>query len=1519
MKTRTKTGTPKLLISLACLALALVALTMLLTLPASADGSPIGDVIINYPYNTTEPPTGAGDTIWDGKDHPGYDQAYMPQTSAQHNGTATEEHVVVKDDSISFFGYQTHGYMDYVFSENIYKASYGNSFVMRPITMNFHSFSETGYLFNGTISASGYYTGYAIILQCANLSGMQENDANAPNTAALRLYYINNELFDADSFTPGDTSSTRTLIATFKTGINNLDSTPFRVNVEIDPATHEFDVYIDGDHRASVHSDIKSTNDGFGFYTGHYAHNCEILTYIKYENVTVNVDLHTESTTAEVKFYIDGSSTEIRTAETATGRISQRYRIAQPSKITFNGTNYYLVRNNKGKSVLTDFTGYYYSDPSMNAIELYYMDISLLTEPLAPEKTARVDGGEWDSGDSGDPVAVNAGSEVEYSITAYTPPEGKAVLNSYTTAPPADASDWFSQTNKPTNFTITAAKTAIYSIDVVDLSENYFVLDEFLDTLQDSNDSKHYWEGKEIVSAWDATEMRAYNVYRLTNRVYVWLTLHNNTVNQYDLYIGGCGGVWTPNTGSDLFNGYSNLQIAELKDLHISKTTKSLQRMFYGCTKLLALDLSSFDTSNVAEMHEMFIRCNSLESINLSSFDTSNVTNMTSMFRYCYALESLDLRNFRTANVSNMSYMFEECNSLTYLDLSSFDTSKVTTIVNMFANCKALTNLDLSNFNTSSVTRMSQMFTGCSKLETVNVSSFNTTAADNLSSMFSGCSVLKTLDLSSFSQTNSATLVSMFSGCTSLETLYLNNAVLIAGMSYTNTFQNCLSSLIVYVKDATAKAWVETAGSQLNTSNIIVDDGSVTPPYGQTNWEANINTSVPVPVFPQEGTAAYCSVTDVVPAGMTIVSGSISDGGALGSDGRTITWEVPVTSLPVSLSFNATVNPGADGTVFTNTAYVAYEAKSATSNTTYHEMDSNTAYITEQFLIKGTTTKLDEDQVSKVDKNDSYTVSTSKLGTLNGYQYCGYEIDGGGYQTGDPPASIIIDSSKMIKLYYEAAGNYPMVTVHFVKSNGDELKAPVSETVYTNSNWYMPQKHMNTITIGSTQWTYASQYQIGEPAPSGAKESGTPIKKDSVGLEQPVFSNIASDKHITLYFSGDSAIIVHFAEYGNPANILKNPKTYIGASTLDNSDFADISLESENGKIYTYVGYSIDGGAIVMGAEPPAQSVSATITLFFETTYAVTEYYVMYDGLAAVEIRVPKVNDGYKKGGTFAGTHADIKGFIYEGYCLENANNPMVAGDPASIGITDDVTVIYVYKLDPDYFTVIYDANGGMDPPIDEDMPYMAGENVTVLGKGSMTHDGYTFKSWNTKPDGTGATYQPGATLPMPGENVVLYAIWEIETTGSGGGGPIIPPEPPEEPEPPVTPDPELPDDPEDLPEILEPTTYADDVIPVPQPGPAPEQPAYSAMPQIPQERQEKLVDNGDGSFTEFNEIGVALGEWRWNDDSGEWVFTEFAAPLADLPKTGLIIIPLMLLLACGIVLTMSGFVVRIKKSRMEK
>ncbi|MEY8391610.1 BspA family leucine-rich repeat surface protein [Lachnospiraceae bacterium 45-W7] len=210
--------------------------------------------------------------------------------------------------------------------------------------------------------------------------------------------------------------------------------------------------------------------------------------------------------------------------------------------------------------------------------------------------------------------------------------------------------------------------------------------------------------------------------------------------DQYELYVGGEGGVQAPLSCKGLFKNYKNAVEINFNQCYDTSKTADMSDMFYGCQSLGQLDISSFDTSQVADMHQMFYECQSLRQLDVSKFDTGQVTDMSSMFWGCSALEELDLSSFDTGRVTNMKTMFLTCSELRQLDVSSFNTSQVTNMNAMFDYCRSLEQLDVNSFDTSQVTDMAKMFYYCESLKQLDVSGFDMSNVKEDKDMFEGCS-----------------------------------------------------------------------------------------------------------------------------------------------------------------------------------------------------------------------------------------------------------------------------------------------------------------------------------------------------------------------------------------------------------------------------------------------------------------------------------------------------------------------------------------------------------------------------------------------------------------------------------------------------------------------------------------------------------------------------------------------------------------------------------------------------------
>lgn len=270
--------------------------------------------------------------------------------------------------------------------------------------------------------------------------------------------------------------------------------------------------------------------------------------------------------------------------------------------------------------------------------------------------------------------------------------------------------------------------------------------------------------------------------------------------------------------------------------------------MFYSCTKLEKLDLSSFATPNMTSMLSAFQNCKNLKTIYVTSaFTTDKVTEGRTAFAGCVNLPNYttDKTGVEMAHTGAGGYLTAASASwvrwdaptgtLSFhrgatkpagdniLDLGTgtspdwgtyaAEIKKVVfkagfrdethwTCSNWFNGCTNLTSIEgIENLNTSNVKNMSGMFAKCSNLETLDLSHFNTERVTTMAQMFYGCTKLHNLNIDNFNTENVSYMNGMFEGCSGLDTLDLSHFntryVRKDGMNY--MFNGCsnLSSLDV--------------------------------------------------------------------------------------------------------------------------------------------------------------------------------------------------------------------------------------------------------------------------------------------------------------------------------------------------------------------------------------------------------------------------------------------------------------------------------------------------------------------------------------------------------------------------------------------------------------------------------------------------------------------------------------------------------------------------------------------------
>lgn len=112
-----------------------------------------------------------------------------------------------------------------------------------------------------------------------------------------------------------------------------------------------------------------------------------------------------------------------------------------------------------------------------------------------------------------------------------------------------------------------------------------------------------------------------------------------------------------PTSTRGWFDSCQKLKTIEGTNNLVTSSVTDMAYMFYNCTALSALDVTSWNTSNVTNMHALFWNTR-LKEIDLTHFNTAKVTDMEGMFRSCLSLQKLDLSSFNTGNVTKASGMF---------------------------------------------------------------------------------------------------------------------------------------------------------------------------------------------------------------------------------------------------------------------------------------------------------------------------------------------------------------------------------------------------------------------------------------------------------------------------------------------------------------------------------------------------------------------------------------------------------------------------------------------------------------------------------------------------------------------------------------------------------------------------------------------------------------------------------------------------------------------------------------------
>lgn len=222
-------------------------------------------------------------------------------------------------------------------------------------------------------------------------------------------------------------------------------------------------------------------------------------------------------------------------------------------------------------------------------------------------------------------------------------------------------------------------------------------------------------------------------------------------------------------------------------------------------------------------------------------------------------------------------------------------------------------------------------------------------------------------------------------------------------------------------------------------------------------------------------------------------------------------------------------------------------------------------------------------------------------------------------------------------------------------------------------------------------------------------------------------------------------------------NVIGGRNSYL----YDGLDYFTMSYNSDKTQIYKvsassmgseYINISESSGVRYTNFAKPKVKVTGEGSFNNPWVFILSGYSVSYN-LNYDNAGIVKTDEVYDSDAYTLMEAPSRDGYIFVGWNLMSDGTGDSYSASESFNVVNDTVFYAIWQKK---YTVMYDANGGTGGP-GSDVTAPSDNYVISSSKPAHTDSTYGFKSWNTKADGSGVSYNPGSVMAVHSD-VILYA-----------------------------------------------------------------------------------------------------------------------------------------------------------------